>query len=75
MLTALAQWFSENLSQETKEGKQERKRQGLYNGLLPFGYTRGPDGLPAPHPTNHAGLQLAFKAAAEEPAMERSHDG
>jgi len=65
MLAALAQWFSDNLSLETKKGKAERKRQGLYNGLLPFGYSKGPDGMPAPHPMNHAGLLLAFQVAAE----------
>jgi len=65
MLAALPQWFSYNLSLETKKGKAERKCQGLYNGLLPFGYTKGADGLPVPHPTNHAGVLLAFQCAAE----------
>jgi DNA invertase Pin-like site-specific DNA recombinase len=46
MLGALAEWYSNNLSQETKKGKRERKAQGLYNGLLPFGVVAGPDGLP-----------------------------
>ncbi len=31
---------------ETKKGKAERKRQGMYNGHLPFGTTKGPDGVP-----------------------------
>lgn len=43
---SLAQFYSDNLSAETKKGKHERKRQGLYNGLLPFGVTKGPHGLP-----------------------------
>jgi site-specific DNA recombinase len=47
---AFAQYYSDNLSQETKKGKAERKRQGLCNGLLPFGLKKGPDGLPVPHP-------------------------
>lgn len=35
-----------HLSAETKKDKRERKRQGMYNGLLPFGVTKGPNGLP-----------------------------
>ena len=34
-LAAFAQYYSDNLSAETKKGKAERKAQGLYNGLLP----------------------------------------
>jgi len=49
VLGALAQFYSENLSQETKKGKHERKAQGLYNGLLPFGVMKGTDGLPKAH--------------------------
>ncbi len=39
-LAAFAQYFSDNLSSETKKGKAERKAQGLYNGWLPFGLSR-----------------------------------
>ena len=49
MLGGLAQFYSDNLSQETKKGKTERKAQGLYNGILPFGVMKGPDGIPKPH--------------------------
>jgi len=35
----LAQWYIENLAQETRKGKEERARQGGWNGALPFGYT------------------------------------
>lgn len=49
MLGVFAQWYSDNLSQETKKGKNERKAQGFYNGILPFGVMKGPDGLPKPH--------------------------
>ena len=36
----------DNLSAETKKGKAERKKQGLYNGHLPFGVAKGPNGVP-----------------------------
>lgn len=46
MLDGLNQFYSDNLSLETKKGKQERKAQGVYNGLLPFGVTKDPSGVP-----------------------------
>jgi DNA invertase Pin-like site-specific DNA recombinase len=49
MLGGLAQFYSDNLAQETKKGKGERKAQGLYNGILPFGVMKGPYGVPKPH--------------------------
>ncbi|MDP9364626.1 MAG: recombinase family protein, partial [Chloroflexota bacterium] len=74
---SLAQFYSDNLSAETKKGKHERRRQGLYNGLLPFGTTKGPHGLPVldaePRWCDVAtrreivpaeGLRLAFELAA-----------
>ena len=64
-LGAFAQYYSDNLSNETKKGKAERKRQGCYNGLLPFGASKDDEGIPVPCPENHAGLILAFEAAAE----------
>ena len=48
MLVGMAQFYSDNLSWETKKGKGERKARGLYNGVLPFGVTKGADGLPVP---------------------------
>jgi len=41
IFVAIAQWYSDNLSEETKKGKAGRKRAGLYNGILPFGAMRG----------------------------------
>lgn len=41
---SLAQVFSDNLTAQTEKGKHERKRQGSYNGLLPFGTTKGSQG-------------------------------
>jgi site-specific DNA recombinase len=75
MLGALAEWYSRNLSAETKKGWAERKRQGLYAGRLPFGAVKGEDGVPVPDTReldingktthNHEGLLLAFERAAE----------
>ena len=39
MLAAFAQWYLDNLAAEIKKGKQERFRQGDWNGPLSFGYT------------------------------------
>jgi site-specific DNA recombinase len=78
MLTGLNQFYSDNLSFETKKGKQERKAQGRYNGLLPFGMSKGPNDVPVldtePSYCDIAtrneivpgeGLQLAFDLAAQ----------
>nr|MDP9469235.1 recombinase family protein [Chloroflexota bacterium] len=76
-LGAFAQYYSDNLATETAKGKQERKRQGLYNGVLPFGATKGEDGVPvldtaARWETANGtplspgdGLRLAFELAAQ----------
>ncbi len=44
MQGGLAELYSDNLSEEVKKGLDERKEQGLYNGLLPFGAVKGPGG-------------------------------
>jgi site-specific DNA recombinase len=65
MLVGLSQFYSDNLSLETKKGKAERKLQGRHNGLLPFGLKKGAeDGLPVPDPETYPGLLLAFQLAA-----------
>jgi hypothetical protein len=46
MLVGLNQFYSDNLSLETKKGKHEREAQGIYNGLLPFGVTKDASGVP-----------------------------
>ncbi len=46
MLVGMAQFYSDNLSGETKKGKHERKLQGRHNGLLPFGVTVDDRGVP-----------------------------
>ena len=80
LLGAFAQYYSDNLSQETKKGWHERRAQGLYCGLLPFGATKGEDGVPAPNPDTCPGLVLAFELAAQgksdrEVAMTLSERG
>jgi hypothetical protein len=32
----------------SKKGKSERRQQGLYNGILPFGVVKGENGIPVP---------------------------
>jgi site-specific DNA recombinase len=64
-LAAFAQYYSDNLSSETKKGKAERKAQGLYNGLLPFGVKKNSVSIPVPDPETYPGLLLAFEAAAK----------
>jgi len=65
MAGALAQFYSDNLSEETKKGWHERRAQGLYCGLLPFGAMKGEDGVPIPHPDTYPGLVMAFELAAQ----------
>lgn len=74
MLWALAQFYSDNLAQEVRKGKGERKQQGLYNGLLPFGVIKGENGIPVPDRrdlnllegrTNYDGLMTMFQMAAD----------
>ena len=64
MQGGLAELYSDNLGQEVKKGLHERKAQGLYNGLLPFGAAKGEDGVPIPHSGTHPGLEMAFQLAA-----------
>jgi site-specific DNA recombinase len=65
LLASFAQYYSDNLSTETKKGKAERKAQGRYNGLLPFGVKKNADGSPVPDPKTYPGLLLAYQWCAE----------
>ena len=65
MLGAFAQYYSDNLSQETKKGWNERRAQGYYCGQLPFGAVKGEDGVPLPNPDTYSGLVMAFELAAQ----------
>jgi DNA invertase Pin-like site-specific DNA recombinase len=64
LLGGLAQFYSDNLSQETKKGWDERRAQGLYCGLLPFGARKGQDGVPVSAPDTYPGLVMSFELAA-----------
>ena len=65
VLAAFAQYYSDNLGQEVRKGKRERKAQGLYNGLLPFGVKTNSQGIPVPDPKTYQGLLFAFGEAAK----------
>lgn len=79
MQGGLAELYSDNLSEETKKGWHERRRQGLYCGTLPFGVMKAEDGIPVSdtqerkselngHETtvsNYTGLKLAFESSAQ----------
>ena len=79
MVGAFAQYYSDNLSQETKKGWHERRSQGIYCGALPFGAMKGEDGIPLPDiqerkayvddreisVRNYEGLKMAFELATQ----------
>ncbi|MDP2950434.1 MAG: recombinase family protein [Chloroflexota bacterium] len=65
MFGGMAQLYSDNLGEETKKGWHERRDQGYYCGLLPFGAMKGDDGLPTPDPATYPGLKLAFEESAK----------
>ena len=79
VMGAFAQFFSDNLSQDTKKGWAERREQGLYCGPLPFGVMKGEDGVPVPDVQerkvniggkvkticNFEGLKFAFELSAK----------
>ena len=65
MQGGLAELYSDNLSEETKKGWAERRAQGLYCGLLPFGAMKGEDGVPVRDPNTYAGLVMAFELASQ----------
>ena len=64
MLAVFAQWYIDNLSAETKKGKKQRALRGLYNGRLPFGYTRSETGVAQVVPKEAEVVRKAFEAYA-----------
>lgn len=72
MLWALAQFYSDNLGQEVKKGLHERRKQGMYNGTIPFGLEKDEKGVPRPDlreqtngSNNYRALLLIFHRASE----------
>ncbi len=61
MMAVFAEFYSNNLSSEYRKGKRERAEKGLWNGDIPFGYTKNEQtGRLEPHPIDAAGVQFAF---------------
>ncbi len=50
VLEVFADWYSINLSEETKKGKLERVHHGLWNGRLRHRYQKGEKPIPEPSP-------------------------
>jgi hypothetical protein len=75
LLGAFAQYYSDNLSQETKKGWAERRAQGLYCGLLPFGAIKGEDGVQSltPKPTRGFRWHLNWQHRVNLTARWRKH--
>ncbi len=64
VLELVAEWYSRNLSTETKKGKREKAFQGRHNNLPPFGYDKTPDGILIPNAHEREGVELAFREYA-----------
>lgn len=64
VLEVFAEWYSINLSEETKKGKLERVRRGLWNGRLPYGYEKGEGGIPVPIPAEVSVIRMAYQLYA-----------
>lgn len=43
MLESLAEWYSRNISENTKRGQRDNAVKGLYNGHVAYGYRRSAD--------------------------------
>ena len=69
MLGGLAELYSDNLSLETKKGWNERRKQGLYCGSLPFGAIKDEDGVPVPD------IQERVVNANDEPFNRKNYEG
>ncbi len=66
MLAVFAEIYIDNLSAETKKGMEQRARKGLWNGHVPFGYTKSENGNGLTfHPENIDGYRLAIQMCAD----------
>lgn len=64
VMELVAEWYSRNLSQETRKGKRERALQGKQNNPPPFGYDQAPDGRLLRNEHEAEGLVYAFESFA-----------
>lgn len=60
VLELVAEWYSRNLSTETKKGKREKAFQGKHNNLPPFGYDKTKEGVLTINEHEAEGVRLAF---------------
>lgn len=56
-LAAVAQYYPDKLGQEVWKGKNERKAQSLYNGVLPFEVKKSESGILIADPDTYPGIQ------------------
>jgi DNA invertase Pin-like site-specific DNA recombinase len=61
MMAAMAQWYLDNLSQETQKGKRARAEAGYWNGDPPFGYRVTDNRLLELDEREAEGVRLAFR--------------
>ncbi len=61
VMELVSEWYSRNLSQETRKGKRERALQGRHNNPPPFGYDQTEDGRMTPNPKEADGVRFAFE--------------
>ncbi len=64
ILAAFAEWYLDNLSQETTKGKRARAEAGLWNGDPPFGYTHIDRSTLEINPEAAPGVVMAFEQYA-----------
>jgi site-specific DNA recombinase len=60
VLELVAEWYSRNLSSETKKGKREKASQGKHNNLPPFGYDKTKEGILVINVDEAEGVRLAY---------------
>jgi site-specific DNA recombinase len=64
VMELVSEWYSRNLSQETRKGKRERALQGRHNNPPPFGYDSTEKGVLTPNPKDGPAVRLAFELFA-----------
>lgn len=64
VMELVSEWYSRNLSQETRKGKHERALQGRQNNPAPFGYDSTEKGVLTPNPKDGPAVRLAFELFA-----------